>query len=130
MNDTKLKYIATKVLKKANISEDENFGSVIAILMIISVILTLIRILQECNKNKLSGNYTAQDKRELYASEIKHYSIKRGWFTKMRIKKLLKRELNKEQYEKYSLPLIAAILDVGEDLNNEEVSCLLEAANV
>lgn len=130
MNDTQLKNIAVKVLKKSNIPEDENFGSVMAILMIISVVLTLIRILQECNKNKLSGNYTANDKRDLYASEIKHYSIKRGWFTKMRIKKLLRRELTKEQYEKYSLRLIAAILDIGENLNNEEVSCLLEAANV
>jgi hypothetical protein len=130
MNDKKLKVIAQRVLKKANLPEDENFGSVIAILMVISVILTLIRILQECNKNKLSGDCTAQDKCNLYASEIKNYSIRRGWFTKMRIKKLLRKELNREQYQKYSLPLIAAILDVGENLNNEEVSCLLEAANV
>jgi hypothetical protein len=48
----------------------------------------------------------------------------------MRIKKLLRKELNKKQYEKYSIPLIAAILDTGENLDNEEVSCLLEAANV
>jgi hypothetical protein len=130
MNDTALKNIAKKILKQANIPENEMFGSVIAILMIISIILTLVRVLQECNKNKLSGNYTEEDKRNLYASEIKEYSIRRGWFTKMRIKKLLRRELNKEQYEKHSIPLMVAILDTGEKLHNEEVSCLLEAANV
>ena len=130
MNNQKLKNIAEKILKKANIPQDETFGSVIAILMVISIILTLVRVLQECNKNKLSSDYTAEDKRELYGSEIKRYSIRRGWFTKMRIKKLLRKELNKEQYEKYSIPLMAAILDTGENLDNEEVSCLLEAANV
>lgn len=130
MNNKKLKNIATKVLQKANVPEDETFGSVIAILMVISIILTLVRILQECNKNKLSGDYTAEDKCNLYASEIKHYSIRRGWFTKMRIKKLLRRELNKEQYEKYGMSLMVAILDIGENLDNQEVSCLLEAANV
>jgi hypothetical protein len=130
MNNQKLKNIAEKILKKANIPQDETFGSVIAILMVISIILALVRVLQECNKNKLSSDYTAEDKRELYGSEIKRYSIRRGWFTKMRIKKLLRKELNKEQYEKYSIPLMAAILDTGENLDNEEVSCLLEAANV
>lgn len=130
MNNQKLKNIAEKILKKANIPQDETFGSVIAILMVISIILTLVRVLQECNKNKLSSDYTAEDKRELYGSEIKRYSMRRGWFTKMRIKKLLRKELNKEQYEKYSIPLMAAILDTGENLDNEEVSCLLEAANV
>ena len=43
----KLKIIAEKVLKQANVPNDEKFGSVIAILMIISIILTTIRVLQE-----------------------------------------------------------------------------------
>ena len=48
----KLREIAEKVLKRAHIPNDEKFGSVIAILMMISIILTVIRVLQECNKNK------------------------------------------------------------------------------
>ena len=52
MNDN-LKKIAEKIRKKVDIPEEENFGSIIAILMIISIILTLIRVLQECNKNKI-----------------------------------------------------------------------------
>jgi len=130
MNDNKLKEIASKVLQKAKVPQEEKFGSVIAILMIISIILTLVRVLQECNKNKLSANCSSSDKYELYGQEIKEYSLRRGWFTKMRIKKILRRELNKEQYEKYSLALINALLDTGENLNNQEVLCLVEAANV
>jgi hypothetical protein len=130
MNDDKLKEIASKVLQKAKVPQEEKFGSVIAILMMISIILTVVRVLQECNKNKLSANCLSSDKYELYGQEIKEYSIRRGWFTKMRIKKILRRELDKEQYEKYSLALVNALLDTGENLNNQEVLCLVEAANV
>lgn len=129
-NDKKLEAIATKILNTANIDPNQKFGSVIAILMIISIVLTLVRVLQECNKNKLSANCSSSDKYELYGQEIKEYSLRRGWFTKMRIKKILRRELDKEQYEKYSLALINALLDTGENLNNQEVLCLVEAANV
>ena len=130
MNSEELKHIAKKVLNKAGVPEQENFGSVIAILMVISIILTLVRVLQECNKNKLTGDYTAQDKYNLYGAEMKEYSFRRGWFTKMRIKKLLRRELPREQYEKYSLKLVNAILDTGENLQDDEIVTLVEAANV
>lgn len=129
-NNEELKVIASKVLSKAGVPQDEKFGSVIAILMIISIILTVIRVLQECNKNKLTGEYTAQDKYNLYGTEIKDYSVRRGMFTKMRIKRILRRELPKEQYEKYGIQLLNAILDTGSNLSNEEVITLVEAANV
>ncbi len=130
MNNEKLKAISAKVLSRAGVPEDEKFGSVIAILMMISIILTVIRVLQECNKNKLSDNYTAQDKYNLYGSEIKEYSSRRGMFTKMRIKRILRRELSKEQYAKYGMQLLNAMLDTGADLKDDEVITLVEAANV
>lgn len=129
MNE-KLKNIAEKVRQLAKIPEDENFGSVIAILMIISIMLTLIRVLQECNKNKLSSESTAKDKYDLYGSEIKGYSMRRGWFTKMRIKKILRQKMSREQYNKYSLPLLEALLSTGENLKDDEVITLVENANV
>ena len=46
-NNIELNNIAKKVLKQANVPEDQKFGSIIAILMMISIILTVIRILQE-----------------------------------------------------------------------------------
>lgn len=130
MTDPQLNAIANKIQKQTNIPEEEKFGSVIAILMIISLVLTLIRILQECNKNKLTNRSTQQDKYSLYGSEIKNYTIKRGFFTKLRIKKIIKQQMSKEQYEKYGFELLNAILDTGSNLNNEEVMTLVEAANV
>lgn len=128
--DHQVKNVADRVMRQAKIPPEENFGSVIAILMIISIILTLIRVLQECNKNKLSDNCTAQDKYSLYGSEIKTYSVRRGWFTKLRIKKLLRQKMNKDQYEKYSLQLVNALLDNGETLKDDEIIALVEASNV
>jgi hypothetical protein len=130
MNNEELKNIASKVLNKAGIPQEEKFGSVIAILMIISIILTIIRVLQECNKNKLTGDYTAQDKYNVYGSSIKEYSSRRGTFTKLRIKRILRRELPKEQYEKYGMQLLNAILDTGANLKDDEIITLVEASNV
>jgi hypothetical protein len=130
MKNDNVKKVASRVLQKAGVPEEENFGSVIAILMMISIILTLVRVLQECNKTKLTEEYTAQDKYNLYGAEIKDYSIRRGMFTKMRIKRVLRRELPKEQYEKYGLQLLNSILDTGADLNEDEVVSLVEASNV
>ena len=130
MNDPQLKNIASKVLSKANIPEDQKFGSVIAILMMISIILTLVRVLQECNKNKLSENCSAQDKYSLYGAEMKDYSVRRGWFTKMRIKKVLRKELTKEDYNQYSFQLLNAILDSGANVTDDEIVTLVENAHV
>lgn len=128
-DNEKLRTIAHKVLINAGLQNDEKFGSVLAILMIISLILTSIRILQECNKNKLK-NSTSQEKYSVYGSQIREFSKNRGWFTRMRIKRLLKRELNPEEYEKYGLNLLESLLNIGENLTDEEVITLVEAANV
>lgn len=129
-DDPKLNNIAEKIRKKANIPEEEQFGSVIAILMIISIVLTLIRVLQECNKNKLSDSCSFEEKNTLYGNEMRSYSLKRGWFTKMRIKKIMRKNMSKDQYAKYSLSLLDAILNTGENLKDDEVITLVEAANV
>jgi len=127
----KLKDIAVKILNKSQVPTDGNHGfAIITILMIISVILTCIRILQECNKSKLVGMSTQQDKYNLYGEQIKYFSSNRGWFTKMRIKKILRQEMSREDYAKYGLSILTALLDTGEVLTEEEIITLAEAANV
>lgn len=131
MDDTKLKAIAIKVLEKTNVQKEGTYGfAVVTILMVISIILTCIRILQECNKNKLSDNCTMQDKCSLYGEQLKSYSVRRGWFTKLRIKKILRREMSSEDFDKYSLSIISALFDTGETLTDDEIKTLVEAANV
>jgi hypothetical protein len=125
----KLKELAKKVLQRAGIQDDEKFGSIIAILMMISIILTVIRILQECNKNK-TKNMTSSDKYATYGENIRSFGKKRGWFTRLRIKRIIKRELSPEDYNKYGIKISEALLDVGETIKDDEVITLVEAANV
>lgn len=127
--NVEIKNIAHKVLKQSNIPDDQKFGSIIAILMMISIILTVIRVLQECNKTK-TVNMTQKDKSSIYAENIRSYSRKRGWFTRMRIKRIFKKQLSSEDYSKYGIKLTECLLDVGENLTDDEVYTLVEAANV
>jgi hypothetical protein len=125
----RVKKLAEKIREQANIPAEEEFGSFIAVLMIISIIIGLIRVLQECNKSK-TCNFGAKDAADFYGSEIRMFSMKRGYFTKMRIKKIMRQKMSKDQYAKYSMSLLNAILDTGENLGQEDTYSLMEAANV
>lgn len=128
MDKKKLENIAKKVIEKSNLPV-ENYGSVILVLMFISIIITSVRVIQECNKNKirlLSGNA----KKAFFAEQIKEISVKRGWYTKMRLKKIIRNELKPEDYRDYKNSTVSAILDVAEELKEDEISTLMEAVNV
>lgn len=130
-NNEKIKNIALKVLSQTNLPKNDNHSfDPLTILMIVSVILTLVRILQECNKNKLSQEASMQDKYNTYGQQIKEYSIRRGWFTKMRIKKILRKEMKPDDYNKYSLSIVNALLENGETLTDENIQTLVEMSNV
>lgn len=134
--DFKMQKIAQKILDTTidNYSQrtktnNEKFGFVITILMIISITLTLIRIIQECNKNKVK-TFGQPEKFQYFTKEIKNLTIKRTWFTKMMTKKAIRKTLTKEQYKEYGVDLMNAILDNGENLTDDEIITLVEASNV
>lgn len=129
MPNDKLNKIAQKVIDKVNPQNNENFGAIITILMVISIILTVIRVLQECNKSKLSS-FTGRDKQAYFAEQIKTTVIKRSWFSKMMLKKAIRKELGRDTYKQYGVELMNAILDTGEELKDDELITLAEAANV
>lgn len=124
-----LQNIAEKVLKQSNVPNDQKFGSVIAILMMISIILTTIRVLQECNKKK-TENMTCKEKSNIYAENIRSYSKKRGWFTRLRIKRIIRNQLTKEDFNTYGIKFTESLLDVGENITDDDALTLVEAANV
>ena len=120
----KLEVLAIEILGSQKDLPEEKFGSVIMILMMVSIILTTMRVLQECNKNN------KQDKILVYKQHIKEICERRGWFSKMKLRKILRRELNQEDYKLYARSLTQAIFDKGENITDEEVLTLLEASNV
>ena len=130
-NKKQLENIASKVISKmpSKSKDNENFGFVITILMVISIILTLIRIIQECNKSKYS-TFSQNEKYQFFGEQTKSLSIKRSWFTKMTIKKIIRKQIPKEDYRTYGYDLMNSILDTGETLKDDEIITLVEAANV
>lgn len=131
MNNDKLKAIAEKVINKlpSTQNDPEKFGSIVITLMVISIILTIIRVIQECEKNKIKM-FNKQKKYEYFSDQIKTISIKKSWFTRMTIKKIVRKELSKNDYQEFGFYLTNAILDVGQNLNQNEIITLVEAAHV
>ncbi len=105
------------------------FVDPITILMIISIILTLIRVLQECRKKK-SDKMSSNEKYSYFNSEIKSLCFNDNFLTRMRIKSAMKKHLNKDQYKQYSKSLLAAIIKTGHKVTPEQTTALLEYRNV
>ena len=124
-----LKNIANKVIDKIPNKDPEKFGSVIIILTVISIILTLIRIWQGCHKSKLDA-LQGRQKCEYFGQELKNTTMKRTWYTRMIVKKAVRKELSKEDYKEYGVALMNAILDTGTSLTVNEIQTLVEASNV
>ena len=126
--DPKLENLAKKILAKTDIPQDGNYGSVMLILMVISIIISLIRVIQECQKNKLNNTNFAGQK-ELMRSEISNISIRRTWLNQLRLNRIIKKHISKEDYAKYGSQLKNAILDYGPELNDEDVTALVNVIN-
>lgn len=118
----KIEALAIDILSRQDLPQDK-FGSVIMIIMMIAILVNAIRVIQECNKNNKI------DKILVYKQHIKELSVRRGWFTKMKLRKLIRRELKPSDYKEYGWQLVNAIFDKGAQVTDEEVSTLLEAAN-
>lgn len=128
--DPKLQKIAQKIINNTDHDpDDKEFGSVIVVLMIISLVFTLIRIIQECNKDRLKL-FDKKSKCMYFKSEIQNLSFKKTWFTKRIIKKAIRKEMSKEHYNKYGISLMNALLKSGETITDDESITLVEVVNV
>jgi len=126
--DPKLSNLAQKIITKANI-KNENYGfDPITIIIVIGVILSLIRVIQECRSKRRKNDKMSE------ALDLRHtivnLSIKDNWLNNYRVNKILKQHLSKQQYKQYGVSLKNAIMEVGKNLNDEESLTLLEATNV
>jgi len=126
--DPNLENIAYKIVNKTNIKNQTYGIDPITILMVISIILTLIRVIQECKSNQ-----TQKDKMKEaldLKSTINNLCIKNNWLNNYRLNKIIKHHLSKKQYSTYGVDLKNAIMEVGKHLSDNESLTLLEATNV
>lgn len=129
-NEHNLQRIATKVMEHTNIRPSAQYGSVIVILMITSIILSAIRVLQECNKNSSVAKLSGSEQYAIYKNQIAKLCYQKSWLTKMRLRRLVRRELDPDDYKKYGEQLLNSLLEIGENLTDEEIQTLMEASNV
>tara|TARA_R110002074_G_scaffold75089_3_gene171839 strand:- start:1341 stop:1727 length:387 start_codon:yes stop_codon:yes gene_type:complete len=125
-----LEKIAEKIALDSEIDPNAKFGSVIVVIMLIGIFLTLIRVIQDCNKAELKMLTNTEQKCTAYASHIRALSIRRGWYTKMRLKKILRRNMPREDYKQHGSVLCEKILDAASNLNHEQVHSLIEVSDV
>ena len=126
--------LASKILdstkSKLTKEDQDNFGfDPITILMMISIILTLVRVIQECRKDK-SKLMKQSEKTEYLCTEIKSLSFNNTLFNRLRIRSVIKKHLNKSQNKRYGESLLQALLEAGKTITDEQVSALLEYKNV
>ena len=125
--DPKLEAIALKVMDKMDLSnKSDKYGNIIVVIMIIGIILTLIRIIQECNS---SSKATSADNAKFIYGQVKSVCINRNFINSWRLRRIIKQKLNSEDYKLYGDKLKEAILDTGVDLTEDEAYTLSEAAN-
>lgn len=128
--DPKLEAIAMKVMDKMDLSsKSDKYGNIIVVIMIIGIILTLVRIIQECNNSQFGVLNKEQKVKHMHA-QIRSISISRNFLNKWRLRRIIKDKLNSEDYNTYGSKLRDAILDTGVDLTEDESGTLVEAANV
>jgi hypothetical protein len=123
-----LEKIGKKVLNKLPKNED-NYGiDPITIIIIIGVLLSLIRVIQECRKKRT----LLKDKHEratLLKKDIQDIILKDSWLNNLRLNRILKQQLTKDQYKVYGQQLKEVIMEIGVNLTEDEVYILMEASN-
>ena len=124
-----LEKIANKVIQKLNLPPQDQYQSVILVVMVISVILSLIRVMQECDNKKLKLLLNKKDQAQVMQQSVKNICIKRNLLNQWRLKKIIKQKLSPEDYKNLGDQLKKAIMDVGVDLTDDESLTLMEAAN-
>ena len=121
-----LEKIAKKVITNTKVNNKDYSIDPITIIMVIGIILTLIRIIQECKKNRKLLNkteYAASMKRD-----IQDLALKDSWLNRLRLQRIIKQNLSKDQYKVYNKPLQNSIMETGVNLTEDEVYTLTEAA--
>lgn len=126
--DPKLEAIAIKVMDKMNLPQKntDKYSNIIIVLMIIGIILSLVRIIQECNKAQY-GVLNKNDAAKRMKEQIHKVCISRTFLNKWRLRRIIREKLNDEDYDLYATQLREAILDTGVELSDDESYALVEA---
>lgn len=94
-------------------SLDDNVGSIIVILMIISIMVSVIRMLQSCSSKK--------------AVDFQDMDGVRGLVARNRIAKVVYKELGPELYKQHGTAVVDAVLARGKSIDTESFQKFLDS---
>lgn len=120
--------ISKKVLKNSGIPEDEKFGSILIAIMVIGIIVNVVRVIQECEEDE-TKNYNKTEYCAFLRNKIAFIANRKKLMDIMRLKRILRRNLTPEAYQKYKNKLTSGILKTGTELTENETYTLLESSN-
>lgn len=129
--EKKAEQIKNEIVRKANaanrnVASRYGFVDPITVLMLISIMIGLIRVVQECRKDKLSRTNNRKEQAGIIKDEILSLGPKPGLFQKRKIKKILVANMSKEQYKLYGSHTYDELVNVGSTVTDEQVLALLE----
>lgn len=129
--NNKLNQIAQKILDGVNMENNPQYGFIdpLTIILIISVTLTLIRVIQECRKNRLFIK-DKNTRANILQKDIQDIALKDSWLNRLRLQRIIRKNLTKDQYKAYGADLQRSLMEVGVNLTEDEAYTLMEAANV
>lgn len=128
MPNTIVENMASDVLDRIIVKTDKekySFIDPITILMLISITIGIIRIIQECRKDKLN-KLSTEDKTKFLLEDIKKTAKNPGFLNKWKVKRIIKNKLSREQYKVCGESVYKSLLELGEKITEEQVSSLLE----
>ena len=97
--------------------------------MVVSIILSLIRVIQECHSKRLVS-MNRSNRAKLLTSEIQKLSLNKSLINKLRLKKIIKKYMSSYEYKEFGKDLNDAIMDVGSSFTEDEALTIMEALNV
>jgi cell division protein FtsL len=123
-----LNKIAKNVISNMRLDKNKDYGvDPITIIIVIGVILSLIRVIQECRKNRK----LIKDRTQLVKTmqlDIQDIILRDSFINRLRLKKIIKQNISKEQYKAYGSQLQTSIMETGVNLTEDEIYTLMEAS--
>ena len=120
--------LSEKVMENSKIPKDEKFGSVLIAIMVIGIIVNVIRVIQECEEDK-KNLYNKTEYAGFIKNRIIEMSNRRSFMSTMKLKRILRKNLDKEVYDKYKTQLVNGLFKTGTELTENEIYTLLEHSN-
>lgn len=125
MLDENLEEISKKTLENSSIPEDEKFGSVLLVIMLVGVLVNVIRVIQECDDDE-SNKFSKEQYSKHLRNKIVEIAKRKSFLSVMRLKRILRRNLARDAYAKYGDKLVKGIIKTGAELSENETYTLLE----